>query len=213
MAYVAPWWVLYGFDHGFRRLFHKTGKLFGPYVTSGMTVLDVGCGQGFFTVDLARMVGSRGRVIAVDIQQKNLDIVRRRADRAGVAGRVETVQCEADNIGVGELVDFVLAFWLVHETPDVAAFMKQVRACMKSDSHFLVTEPIFHVKRREFEESVRLAKATALTLCGQPRIWFCRTALFRPAQTDAVDAESDGPGKPQIVSDGQVSVPAGGEAR
>ncbi len=202
MSHVAPCWSLYLFDRGPRRLFHKPERLLSAYVSPGMTVLDLGCGHGFFAIDMARMVGPRGRVIAVDVQQKNLDIVRRRADRAGLAGRVETVQCEADNIGVGELVDFVLAFWLVHETPDVAALMKQVRACLKSDSHFLMTEPIFHVKRREFEESVRLAKATALTLCEQPRIWFCRTALFRPARTGTVDAESDGPGKPQIVSDG-----------
>jgi len=188
MAYLAPWWVLYAFDHGFRRLFHKTGKLFGPYIRPGMTVLDVGCGQGFFTLDMARMVGPQGRVIATDVQQKNLDMVRRRADRAGLAERVGTVRCAPDEIGVDQQVDFALAFWMVHETPDVAAFFRQVRACLKSESHFLMTEPIFHVKRGQFDRNVRLAESAALQLCSRPRIWFSMAALFKAVGAAAVES-------------------------
>ena len=187
MSHVAPCWSLYLFDHGLRRLFHKPERLLSPYVSPGMTVLDLGCGHGFFTIDMARMVGPQGRVIAVDVQQNNLDIVRRRADRAGLAERVRTVRCAPDEIGVDEQVDFALAFWMVHETPDVAAFFRQVRDCLKSESYFLMAEPIFHVKRGQFEGNVRLAEAAALQLCSRPRIWFSMAALFKPVQALTIE--------------------------
>ncbi|NIA22202.1 MAG: methyltransferase domain-containing protein [Anaerolineaceae bacterium] len=185
MAHIAPCWSLYLLDHSFRRLFHKAEKLFGASVRPGMTVLDLGCGHGFFTIDMARMVGPEGRVIAVDVQQNNLDIVRRRADRAGLAERVRTVRCAPDEIGVDEQADFGLAFWVVHETPDVAAFFRQVRACLKDESHLLMAEPIFHVKRAHFEESVRLAESVGWKLCSRPDVRFSKAALFKAVEDDA----------------------------
>ena len=41
-----------------------------------MTALDVGCGPGFFTLDMARLVGESGQVIAADLQEGMLQIVR-----------------------------------------------------------------------------------------------------------------------------------------
>jgi ubiquinone/menaquinone biosynthesis C-methylase UbiE len=52
-------------------------------------ILDIGCGTGMQTLELAHL--SRGRVVALDNHQPFLDELRRRAERAGLAGRVETV--------------------------------------------------------------------------------------------------------------------------
>jgi ubiquinone/menaquinone biosynthesis C-methylase UbiE len=59
------------------------------YIHEGMTVLEPGSGMGFFTLELARQVGTSGRVIAVDIQAKMLDRLKRRAAKVGVEGRIE----------------------------------------------------------------------------------------------------------------------------
>ena len=64
-------------------------KVVRPFVREGMTVLEPGPGMGFFTIELARLVGPSGRVVAVDIQPKMLDGLKRRAAKAGVADRVE----------------------------------------------------------------------------------------------------------------------------
>ena len=59
-------------------------------------VLEPGPGMGFFTLELARLVGQTGKVIAVDLQQQMLDVLKRRAEKAGVAERIKVHKCEQD---------------------------------------------------------------------------------------------------------------------
>jgi len=70
--HVCPWWLCYSFDNPLRRLFHDPERLLGPYVKLGMTVADIGCGMGYFTLGLARLTGPEGKVIAVDLQERML---------------------------------------------------------------------------------------------------------------------------------------------
>src|SRR3954469_21641787 len=49
-------------------------------VKRGMTICDMGCGNGFYTVQLAKMTGEQGRVFAVDIQPEMLKMVKQRAE-------------------------------------------------------------------------------------------------------------------------------------
>jgi ubiquinone/menaquinone biosynthesis C-methylase UbiE len=115
--HVCPWWGGYFIDNPLRRLLHNPEKILGPYVKPGMTAMDIGCGMGFCSIAMARMVGNEGKVISVDLQQKMLDVLLKRARKAGVAERIETHRCEADSLGVDTAVDFVLAFMMVHEVP------------------------------------------------------------------------------------------------
>ena len=63
--------------------------------------------MGHFSIGMANLVGEQGKVIAVDFQQKMLDVMLKRAKRAGVAEIITPHQCEAGNIGVQEQVVFV----------------------------------------------------------------------------------------------------------
>ncbi|MGO9423029.1 methyltransferase domain-containing protein [Roseiarcus sp.] len=54
-----------------------------------MIVLEPGPGMGFFTLELARLVGPEGRVVAVDVQPKMIAGLRRRAERAGLLDRID----------------------------------------------------------------------------------------------------------------------------
>jgi ubiquinone/menaquinone biosynthesis C-methylase UbiE len=56
-------------DSKIRRWLQNPQKILVPYVREEMTVLDIGCGPGLFSVEMARMVGKSGRVIAVDLQE------------------------------------------------------------------------------------------------------------------------------------------------
>jgi len=56
-------------------------KVVAPYVREGMIVLEPGPGMGFFTLEIARLVGPSGRVVAVDIQPHMLSRLKRRAAR------------------------------------------------------------------------------------------------------------------------------------
>jgi len=184
-GHVCPWWHAYTFDHRGRRLFHKPEKMFHPYIEPGMKVMDVGCGMGYFSIGMAKMVGDKGEVVAVDSQPQMLDVVRRRADRAGVADRIRTHVCEAHTLGIDERSDFILAFWMVHEVRDHPHFFTEIVGCMKPSARFLLAEPTFHVSRGHYHQIIDTAVAAGLRLCEKPRIAFSRTALF-----DVVHGES-----------------------
>ena len=54
--HICPWWLAYTFDNPFRHFFHNPEKMLGSYVAKGMTVLDVGCGMGFFSISFMPQV-------------------------------------------------------------------------------------------------------------------------------------------------------------
>ena len=178
MAHVCPWWGGYFIDNPLRRLFHNPEKILGPYVKPGMTVMDLGCGMGLFSIAMARIVGEEGRVIAVDLQQKMLDVLIQRAQKAGVAKRIATHRCQADNLGIDASVDFALAFAMVHEVPDTARFLRQIRACIAPGGRFFVAEPRLHVPAGKFEAMVRVAGEAGFSLFERPRVRCCRAAVF-----------------------------------
>ena len=107
-----------GLDSGFRRLAHDPGKILRGHVKEGMVVLELGCGPGFFTPEIARMVGRSGKVIAADLQEGMLQKVREKIEGMDIKERVELHKCEEDHIGLTEKVDLVLAFLMMHEVAD-----------------------------------------------------------------------------------------------
>ena len=181
---VCPWWLGYTFDNPIRPLVHKPAQLFAPHVAAGMTVADLGCGLGYFSIGLARMVGPGGRVFAVDLQQEMLDRARRRAERAGVAEIIEFRRCEADDLGLPEPLDFALAFWMVHETPDAERFFRQVGAALKPARPLLCAEPKIHVSAGDFDEALAAAGRAGLRAGIPPAVWFSRAALLTRAAAE-----------------------------
>ncbi|HEX9108920.1 MAG TPA: methyltransferase domain-containing protein, partial [Longimicrobiales bacterium] len=114
--HVCPWWIGYLIALPIRRFWQHPHRILSPWVRPGMTVLEPGPGMGFFTLELARLVGPGGHVVAVDIQPKMLASLERRARRAGLADRIETRLAQVDSLGVEDLagrVDFALAFAMV----------------------------------------------------------------------------------------------------
>ena len=86
---VCPWWVGYILASPIRKLVQDPARMLKPFVRVGMTVLEPGPGMGFFTLELARLVGPEGRVIAVDVQPQMIAGLRRRAERAGLIDRID----------------------------------------------------------------------------------------------------------------------------
>jgi ubiquinone/menaquinone biosynthesis C-methylase UbiE len=118
-----------------------------------MTVLDVGCGVGWFAVPTGKMVGDRGKVIAVDLQEQMLLMLRHRPERAGVIARVETHTCEQNRLGIAAEVDFALLFAMLHEVPDQECLLREVWSCLKPDGKWLLAEPPLHVSGKRFAKA------------------------------------------------------------
>lgn len=97
---VCPWWLGYWLLFPQRRLLQSPASLLGPRVREGMTLLEIGPGMGFFTLELARRAGAAGRVVCVDIEPRMLARLRRRAETAGLAARIETRLVAPDSLGI-----------------------------------------------------------------------------------------------------------------
>jgi hypothetical protein len=79
---------------------------------------------------------------------------------------------------VRDSLDFALAFWMVHETPEPKYFLQQIRSPLKSDGLLLITEPRFHVGLDEFEQELTMAEDVGFRVAKRPPIAMSHTALL-----------------------------------
>jgi 2-polyprenyl-3-methyl-5-hydroxy-6-metoxy-1,4-benzoquinol methylase len=158
--HVCPWWLGYTFIIPFRKYQHDPRKICGPHIKPGMTVMDYGCAMGYFSIPLAQMTGAQGKVYCVDIQEKMLAKLQKRAVKYGVSSIIETLQVgkNYNTSNFKETLDFVLLFMVVHEVPDKAGLFNDMFAMLKPGGKILFFEPKGHVKRDDFEHSLQLAK-------------------------------------------------------
>jgi len=180
---VCPWWLGYLLASPVRKwLQQDPAEILAPYVREGMTVLEPGPGMGFFTLELARLVGPSGRVLAVDVQPKMIAGLKRRAANAGLLGRIDARVVAADSMGVKDLagkVDFTLAFALVHEMPDSGHFFSEAAEALKPGACLLLAEPSGHVNGDEFAAELQDAANAGLIVVDRPTIARSQTALLK----------------------------------
>jgi len=166
--HICPAWLSFMLDARFRRLVHKPEKIIGEYLHPGDTAIDIGCGSGYFTLPMAKIVGEHGRIIAVDMQEKMLAKVEHKAGRLGLKGRVSFHPCSADNLGVEAKADFILAFYMVHETPSPRRFFAEVKGLLAEKGKILIVEPPFHVSRKKFAGMIAELEESGLRILSTP---------------------------------------------
>lgn len=165
-----------------RRLIANPRKLLAPYAHEGMTVLEPGPGMGFFTVELARLVGASGRVVALDIQSKMLDGLKRRLAKAGLLERVSIRLVQPDSMGLAELAgsaDFALAFAVVHEMPSASSFFAELSRTLKPGGSILFVEPAGHVKAALWDAELIAASQGGFIVADRPSIRRSHAVLLK----------------------------------
>lgn len=178
---LCPWWAGYFLLCPLRRLAQNPRTLFAPLVAPGATVLELGPAMGFFTLDLARLVGSRGRVVTVDIQRSMLEAIEKRAAKAGLLHRIEPHLGGNGNAWADDLtgqVDVALAIYMLHEVPDQASFFAAIRSTLVPDGKLFISEPIGHVSKRDYEKTVAEAENEGFETIGRPAMRFSRSVLM-----------------------------------
>ncbi len=166
------------FDHGIRRWLQDPQKTLKPYIEEGMTVLDIGCGPGFFSVGLAQMVGQSGRVIASDVQEGMLQKLRQKVRGTELEERITLHKCEENKIGLSLNVDFVLAFYMVHEVPDPKKFFEEIKSIIKPNGQVLIVEPPLRVSKAGFEETIRKAREAGFKPVERPKVLLSKAVVL-----------------------------------
>jgi ubiquinone/menaquinone biosynthesis C-methylase UbiE len=177
----CPVWLSFTLTNIFRRLAHDPARILGPLVRPGDTVLDIGCGPGFFTIPLARLVGESGRVIAVDIQPGMIERTRREAEKAGLAARVRAVLADGTGLPPVEPADLALVFWMAHEVKDPEKLFEGIRAALKPEGRLLLVEPRLHVTEDRYGEILAAAERAGFETGETPAVRLSRAVVLRPA--------------------------------
>jgi ubiquinone/menaquinone biosynthesis C-methylase UbiE len=107
---------------------------------TGMTVCDMGCGNGFYAIPIAKLLGPKGRVLAVDIQPEMLFLLRERMELENVdnvtpiLGSVDDPYLPAGTVDLAILVD------VYHEFGFPEEMLAALRKSLKPDGRIVLVE-------------------------------------------------------------------------
>jgi ubiquinone/menaquinone biosynthesis C-methylase UbiE len=141
---IAPYMTYHGASWLVReereREEHCKAMLKALAIKPGQTVCDMGCGNGFYTLKLAKLVGKTGRVLAVDIQPEMLRLLEARANEKSLKN-VELIQSSVidPKLPEGEL-DLIMLVDVYHEFSYPEQMLRAMREALKPDGRLVLVE-------------------------------------------------------------------------
>jgi ubiquinone/menaquinone biosynthesis C-methylase UbiE len=181
---VCPVWVGYLLASPIRKLFQNPNKMLNPYIKPGMKVLDIGSAMGFFSLPAARLAGTGGTVVCVDMQEKMLQALTKRSKKAKLHDIITTHQCTQESLCLEnwkKQIGFAFAIAVIHEVPDKKNFFNEVIQALQPAAKFLIAEPKGHVTAAEMKKSISLAQEAGFTKLEEGVEGYMRYAVLQSA--------------------------------
>jgi ubiquinone/menaquinone biosynthesis C-methylase UbiE len=148
-------------------------------IKPGETVLELGPGPGAFTVDAARRLGFKGKLIAVDIQPEMIAQVEERVERAGLTN-VETHVASAYELPIEDAsVDRAFLITVLPEIPDPVRGLREVYRVLKPGGIFSTTEEFFDPDYPRPRTTFGWARAAGFVMTGWHGNWMVYTLNFQ----------------------------------
>jgi len=106
----------------------------------GQVVADIGAGSGYFTLRLARAVGQKGRVFAVDVDKGMLDYLHQRLDKEKIQN-VQTMHVPAhDPLLIDGSLDLAFVCDTYHHLEDREVYLRKLRKALKPDGRLVIVD-------------------------------------------------------------------------
>jgi ubiquinone/menaquinone biosynthesis C-methylase UbiE len=167
-------------DSSLRRRLQNPLKFLNTYIKRGMKILDLGCGTGFCTFDIAQLLNGEGEVVAADLQQGMLNILSNKAEYAKYKNLIKLHRCNENSIGLqNEKFDFILVFYVFHEMPEHNKVLQEIKSLLNPEGKVLMVEPKFHVNKNEFQKTKEQIREKGFRFIGDsPKVFLSRSVLF-----------------------------------
>ncbi len=169
-------------DNFFRRVIQNPKKILASHFKGDITVVDLGCGPGFFTVEIAKQLGKSGKVIAVDVQQGMLDIVKNKIMNQAFESKIILHKAGFDSLNLTEKVDIILAFYVVHEIKR-ANFFGELKAILNPDGKLFIVEPMLHCSKKDYLKMIENLLSEGFVVVEKPKIFFSRAVILKLQST------------------------------
>lgn len=125
-------------------------------VKSGQTVVEYGCGPGRYVVELARIVGTNGKVIAVDLVEIALQETQSKLNAEGLTN-FELKLAQGNDSGIADNVaDIVFAIDMFHHISDTNAFLREVFRISKPDGLLILSGG--HMRRNRVKAKIAMSE-------------------------------------------------------
>lgn len=109
-------------------------------IRPGMTIADIGAGEGYYTVRLAKRVGARGRVLAEDILPEVIDALSRRITRENWTNVSVKLGAPEDPKLPENSFDRIFMVHMYHEVTEPYAFIWRLRPALKKGGQVIVVD-------------------------------------------------------------------------
>ena len=109
-------------------------------IKPGQYIADIGSGGGYYTFRFAELVGSKGKIYAVDVNAEFLDYIKKQAQEKGLENIV-TVYMEDDKIDLlKHKLDYIFMRNVCHHIPKREGFFKQLKEFLKPNGKVVIVE-------------------------------------------------------------------------
>ncbi|MEZ0536812.1 class I SAM-dependent methyltransferase [Caldicellulosiruptoraceae bacterium PP1] len=143
-------------------------------ISRGKILADIGCGTGYFSIPIAKMIGEEGKVFAIDVDNDMLLVLSEKVAKEGINNIEFILSKEYNFIIEDDIADYALIANVLHEIEDKRRFLDEAKRILKSNGVLFIIEwqkkettfgPRFE-ERIDIDECINLLKTCGFSDCN-----------------------------------------------